>query len=126
MFAFIKMIGSYFNTQIFMSKMMSEMQYAKLNAKDKLDKELMKQVVPLKNGFFNMQYHFKDMFSDVYDLFYIVCCCKCGKQKSAYMSKSQLMFQRGYAFIEKDLSTFEIMKTIKKLKSVISFILKRD
>ena len=35
MFAFIKMIGTYFNTQIFMSKMMSEMQYAKLGPKEK-------------------------------------------------------------------------------------------
>ena len=36
------------------------------------------------------------------------------------------MFQRGYSSIEKDLSTFEIMKTIQKLKSVMSFIVKKD
>ena len=56
MFAFIKMIGTYFNTQIFMSKMMSEMQYAKLAPKDKQDQELMRKVSPLNNGLFQMRY----------------------------------------------------------------------
>lgn len=102
-----------------MGKIMGEMQYVKLGKKDKEDTELMAQLTPLRNGLFGIKYRYKDMFGGLIGTLYKVCCCRCGSS-----SKAQALYQRGYRYVEKDLSTFEIMKTIKKFKAVLAYIVK--
>ena len=73
-----------------------------------------------------MSFTWGDLFSDMKISLCKVFCCKCGKDPASYLSKSELMFQKGYNRLERDLMNYDVLKCIKKFKASLSFVIDED
>ena len=104
-------IGKYVNTQSFMSELMTEMQYVSLKNPDEIasDKVRITQVSQL---LYDIHHNTSDTFSHVKTNLYetCICCLKRGRKSREYLTPTEYFFQRGYAKLEKEFESVNVLK----------------
>ena len=74
------------------------------------------------SGLYSIRFKNREIFSGLVQMFCIACCCKCTKKKNTYLTPTQHLYQNGLISMERDLSNYDVLKTIKKLKASVSHL----
>ena len=99
-FTIAYLCGHYVNTQMFMHKMMSEMQFVKYSDKylqsPQCDQQLLDRSTRLTSAnLFDLKYNYLDIFSHIKTT-----CCSIryggAKLKKGFLKKSEYLYQKGY------------------------------
>ena len=86
----------------------------------------MLKATQLHENLYNIKFTTTDIFSHIKTKIYQYVCCKLFKKRATYLSSSEILYQKGYDVLEKDLQNFNVLKNIKKMKAAISFLTKNS
>ena len=115
-------LGKYINTQLYISKILSNLQYFKFSEHELQNKQIMARSTMHHSGLYSIRFNVSEIFSGLVQMFCIAFCCKCMKKKRTYLTATQHLYLNGLKSMERDLSNYDVLKTIKKLKAAVSHL----
>ena len=123
MFGFFMTIGSYVNTELFMSTMIREMSFIKLRDKSDAKRHGMKtKTTQLSNDRFDIKFNYNDIFSSPIDVLKALKCWKGHHHKHL----SEYYYTKAYQKLEQELQIISILKDIRKLKAGVAALIGDD
>ena len=125
--AFLTIIGSYVNTRLFMGHIITKIFAVKekCNHRYEFQTNLERSAHEYRN-YKSIKFSLKDKFSHLKEFVYRFLCCKCNKNKSTYLTSNEIIYQKGYSHVNKELDMIEIVNTIHQLKAGLAAVIQND
>lgn len=120
-------MGFFINSRVHAADMLNEMYYLKLSEKKDVQQGMWKNLKVLTGNLYEFTFTKKDMFCEMKDLGYQMCCCRCGENDyKTHLDRTELLYFKGLCKIYADLDVINILKSIHKLKAGLNAIVGED